>query len=122
MKVVNTVKLKEEFDYERLCRKLETQVDHLSAEVDRQQKLKENETNELKKLVEEFENSYAEAQKNFSVRSEVFISKLHLVLHELSVCILLSYHHQMSQYVKRYSTSVFPFISCFSSIHRGCSY
>lgn len=71
MKVVNTVKLKEEFDYESLCRKLETQVDHLSAEVDRQQKLRENEKNEMKKLLEEFENSSAKAEKSFAVSSEL---------------------------------------------------
>lgn len=75
MKVVNTVKLKEEFDYESLCRKLETQVDYLSADIDRQQRLRENETNELKKLLKEFENSSAEAEKKFSVRAEVYASK-----------------------------------------------
>ncbi|KAL1553200.1 kinesin-like protein KIN-UC [Salvia divinorum] len=69
MKVVNTVKLKEEFDYESLCRKLETQVDYLSADADRQQRLREKETNELKKLLEEFENSSAEAEKKFAVRA-----------------------------------------------------
>ncbi|KAG6410101.1 hypothetical protein SASPL_128150 [Salvia splendens] len=71
MKVVNTVKLKEEFDYESLCRKLETQVDYLSADVDRQQRLRENETNELKKFLKEFENSSAEAEKKFAVRAEL---------------------------------------------------
>ncbi|KAL0317341.1 UNVERIFIED_CONTAM: Kinesin-like protein KIN-UC [Sesamum angustifolium] len=71
MKVVNTVKVKEEFDYESLCRKLETQVDHLTVEIDRQQKLRENEKNEMKKLLEEFENSTAEAEKRFVARSEL---------------------------------------------------
>ncbi|GFP94347.1 armadillo repeat-containing kinesin-like protein 1, partial [Phtheirospermum japonicum] len=71
MKVVNMVKLKEEFDYELLCRKLEAQVDHLSAEVDRQQKSRENEKNEMKKLLEEFENSSAEAEKRFIAMSEL---------------------------------------------------
>jgi len=33
------VKLKEEFDYESLCRKLETQVDHLTVEIEREKKL-----------------------------------------------------------------------------------
>ncbi|KAK4430973.1 Kinesin-like protein KIN-UC [Sesamum alatum] len=71
MKVVNMVKVKEEFDYESLCRKLETQVDHLTAEIDRQQKLRENEKNEMKKLLKEFENSTAEAEKHFVARSEL---------------------------------------------------
>lgn len=74
MKVVNNVKLKEEFDYESLCRKLETQVDHLSAEVDRQQKFRQNEKIEMKKMLEEFENSSAEAEKRIVARSEVFVS------------------------------------------------
>ncbi|RVW97760.1 Kinesin-like protein KIN-UC [Vitis vinifera] len=38
MKIVNMVKLKEEFDYESLCRKLEKQVDQLTEEIERQQK------------------------------------------------------------------------------------
>ncbi|CAA0814440.1 Armadillo repeat-containing kinesin-like protein 3 [Striga hermonthica] len=71
MKVVNSVKVKEEFDYESLCRKLETQVNHLSAEVDRQQKLRENEKNETNKLLQEYENSSAEAEKHFATRSEL---------------------------------------------------
>ncbi|KAI3458936.1 hypothetical protein Pfo_015599 [Paulownia fortunei] len=71
MKVVNLVKLKEEFDYESLCRKLETQVDHLSAELDRQQNLREIDKKEMKKLLEEFENSSAEAEKHFVARSEI---------------------------------------------------
>ncbi|KAL0303386.1 UNVERIFIED_CONTAM: Kinesin-like protein KIN-UC [Sesamum radiatum] len=71
MKVVNMVKVKEEFDYESLCRKLETQVDHLTVEIDRQQKLRENEKNEMKKLLEGFENSTAQAEKRFVARSEL---------------------------------------------------
>ncbi|EYU39632.1 hypothetical protein MIMGU_mgv1a001575mg [Erythranthe guttata] len=70
MKVVNTVKLKEEFDYESLCKKLESQVDRLSAEIDRQQKLRENERGELNKLLDAFENSSAEAEKRFLAKSE----------------------------------------------------
>jgi kinesin family protein 5 len=35
------VKLKEEFDHESLCRKLEAQVDHLTAEIEREKKLRE---------------------------------------------------------------------------------
>lgn len=89
MKVVNTVKLKEEFDYESLCRKLETQVDHLSAEVERQQKLRENDKNQMKKLLEEFENSSAKAEKSFAVSSEVFISVM--LLNFTSHCLSLLY-------------------------------
>ncbi|XP_009116179.1 kinesin-like protein KIN-UC isoform X2 [Brassica rapa] len=64
MKIVNMVKLKEEFDYESLCRKLETQVDHLTAEVERQTKLRNSEKLELEKRLRECENTFAEAEKN----------------------------------------------------------
>ncbi|KAG2328971.1 hypothetical protein Bca52824_000151 [Brassica carinata] len=64
MKIVNMVKLKEEFDYESLCRKLETQVDHLTAEVERQTKLRNSEKHELEKRLRECENTFAEAEKN----------------------------------------------------------
>ncbi|KAJ4895845.1 Armadillo/beta-catenin repeat family protein / kinesin motor family protein [Raphanus sativus] len=63
MKIVNMVKLKEEFDYESLCRKLETQVDHLTAEVERQTKLRNSEKHELEKRLRECENTFAEAEK-----------------------------------------------------------
>lgn len=71
MKVVNTVKLKEEFDYESLCRTLENQVDHLNAEIDRQQKLREKDNNEIEKKLKEFQKSSAEAEKSLVVRTEV---------------------------------------------------
>ncbi|KAJ0246977.1 Kinesin-like protein KIN-UC [Hirschfeldia incana] len=64
MKIVNMVKLKEEFDYESLCRKLETQVDHLTAEVERQTKLRNSEKHELEKRLRECENTFAEVEKN----------------------------------------------------------
>ncbi|KAK2634074.1 hypothetical protein Ddye_028866 [Dipteronia dyeriana] len=62
MKIVNMVKLKEEFDYESLCRKLETQVDHLTAEIERQQKLRENDKYKLEKRLRECQNSYDEGK------------------------------------------------------------
>lgn len=43
------VKLKEEFDYESLSQKLEGQVDHLTAEIERQQKLRDDDKYKLKK-------------------------------------------------------------------------
>ncbi|KAG8501918.1 hypothetical protein CXB51_004693 [Gossypium anomalum] len=42
---------KEEFDYESLCRKLEAQVDLLTAEIDRQQKLRQSEKSGDKKTL-----------------------------------------------------------------------
>nr|XP_027104931.1 kinesin-like protein KIN-UC isoform X2 [Coffea arabica] len=70
MKIVNAVKLKEEFDYESLCRKLEIQVDHLTEEVDKQQKLRENYRSEMEIKLREYQNSLAEAEKSLASRSE----------------------------------------------------
>ena len=71
MKIVNVVKLKEEFDYESLCRKLEIQVDHLTAEIDRQQKFRERDKYDLEKLLQECQDSFNETRKNLVTRSEV---------------------------------------------------
>ena len=74
MKIVNMIKLKEEFDYESLCRKLENQVDNLTAEVDRQQKLRECEKYKLEKELRDCQASFAEAENSLITRSEVAIS------------------------------------------------
>lgn len=74
MKIVNAIKLKEEFDYEGLCRKLEIQVDHLIEEVDKQQKLRENYKSEMESELREYQNSFAEAEKSLVSRSE-FLEK-----------------------------------------------
>lgn len=74
MKIVNMIKLKEEFDYESLCRKLENQVDNLTAEVDRQQKLRENEKHKMEKQLRDCQASVAEAEYSLITRSEVAIS------------------------------------------------
>ncbi|KAE7997005.1 hypothetical protein FH972_001680 [Carpinus fangiana] len=74
MKIVNMVKLKEEFDYESLCRKLENQVDHLTAEVERQQKLRDDDKYELEKRLRECQDSSSEAKKVLVTRSE-FLEK-----------------------------------------------
>ncbi|KGN47845.1 kinesin-like protein KIN-UC [Cucumis sativus] len=74
MKIVNMIKLKEEFDYESLCRKLENQVDNLTAEVDRQQKLRESEKYKLEKELRNCQASFAEAENSLITRSE-FLEK-----------------------------------------------
>ncbi|OAY81135.1 Armadillo repeat-containing kinesin-like protein 1, partial [Ananas comosus] len=70
MKIVNTVKLKEEVDYETLYRKLEYQVDYLTSELDRQQKLRVNEKVHMEKELKECEATLAEIERNFAVKSE----------------------------------------------------
>uniref|UniRef100_A0A803N0J7 Kinesin-like protein n=1 Tax=Chenopodium quinoa TaxID=63459 RepID=A0A803N0J7_CHEQI len=71
MKVVNVMKVKEEFDYERLSRKLESQVDHLTEEIDRQQKMRDKYKNEMEKKIKEFQRSSAEEEKRLIARSEI---------------------------------------------------
>ncbi|KAJ6892465.1 kinesin-like protein KIN-UC isoform X2 [Populus alba x Populus x berolinensis] len=71
MKIVNMVKLKEEFDYESLCRKLEAQVDHLTAELERGKKLRECEKFDLEKQLKQCQVSFSESEKNLVTRSEL---------------------------------------------------
>ncbi|KAL6123914.1 hypothetical protein ACLB2K_076430 [Fragaria x ananassa] len=74
MKIVNTVKLKEEFDYESQCRKLENQIDNLTAEFERQLKLRDSKKYELERQLTKFQHSFAEAKENLITRSE-FLEK-----------------------------------------------
>lgn len=71
MKIVNMMRLKEEFDYESLCRKLESQIDHLTAEVERLEKLRENDKGKLERQLKECEDSFSGAEKSLMKRSEV---------------------------------------------------
>ncbi|XP_057979199.1 kinesin-like protein KIN-UC isoform X2 [Malania oleifera] len=70
MKIENMLKLKEEFDYESLCRKLENQLDQLTVEIERQQKLRETDKSDMEKKIRECQNSLAEAEKSLLRRSE----------------------------------------------------
>ncbi|OVA18001.1 Armadillo [Macleaya cordata] len=72
MKIVNMMKLKVEFDYESLCRKLENQVDYLIAENERQQKLREDDKDEMEKKLIEYKNSFAEVEKSLDKRCQLF--------------------------------------------------
>lgn len=67
MKVVNTIKLKEEIDYDRLCRKLESQVDSLTSEVERLQKLRDDEKEEMEKQLKNCETHLAEAENQLDI-------------------------------------------------------
>uniref|UniRef100_A0A0E0K8W9 Kinesin-like protein n=1 Tax=Oryza punctata TaxID=4537 RepID=A0A0E0K8W9_ORYPU len=57
MKIVNTIRIKEEVDYESLYKKVEREVDHLTSEMERQQKLKNSEKMQLEKKLKESEAS-----------------------------------------------------------------
>ncbi|XP_057807424.1 kinesin-like protein KIN-UB [Salvia miltiorrhiza] len=65
MKVENMLKIKEEFDYKSLAKRLEMEIDKLMAENERQEKVYENEIErirlEAQKRVAEAERNYVEA-------------------------------------------------------------
>ncbi|XP_010553480.1 PREDICTED: kinesin-like protein KIN-UA [Tarenaya hassleriana] len=63
MKVENMVKLKEEFDYKSLSRRLEIQLDNLIAENERQQK---DFVDEIEKITIEAQNQIAEAERRYA--------------------------------------------------------
>lgn len=71
MKVVNVVKLKEEFDYEGLCRQLESQVDELTAEIERQKRSREDDRCELEKRHKECQDAISATETTLRKRSEV---------------------------------------------------
>ncbi|WOL19251.1 armadillo repeat-containing kinesin-like protein 2 isoform X1 [Canna indica] len=62
MKVENMVKLKEEFDYKSLCRRLDIELDKLIAENERQRKDFEDEVDRIRS---ETESRIAEAERNY---------------------------------------------------------
>ncbi|PKA62744.1 Armadillo repeat-containing kinesin-like protein 1 [Apostasia shenzhenica] len=70
MKVVNTVKLKEEYDYEKLCRKLEKQIDHLTSEMERQQKLRKSDKENMERRLKQCEACLAETEKILVVKEK----------------------------------------------------
>ncbi|CAN1339449.1 Kinesin-like protein KIN-UC [Linum perenne] len=66
MKIVNMVKLKEEFDYESQSRKLQIQVDQLTAEIEREHKMRVSERHECERQIKEYRDSL----KNVATKSE----------------------------------------------------
>lgn len=71
MKVVNTIKLKEAVDYEILYKKMECEVDHLTSEMERQQKLSQSEKMMWNKKLEESERSIYDIKKTSNMQIEV---------------------------------------------------
>ncbi|KAK8685023.1 hypothetical protein V6N13_041034 [Hibiscus sabdariffa] len=63
MKVENMLKLKEEFDYKSLARKLDIQIDHLIMEHERKQKAFED---EIERLTMYAQNQISEAEQNYA--------------------------------------------------------
>lgn len=62
------VKLKEEFDYKSLSRRLEIQLDKLTAEYERQQKAFDN---EIERITLEGQKHVAEVERNYADTLEV---------------------------------------------------
>ncbi|XP_047327112.1 kinesin-like protein KIN-UC isoform X2 [Impatiens glandulifera] len=79
MKVMNMVKLKEEFDYESYCRKLGNEMEHLTAEVDRQQKARDNMKIEMEIKLKECQKFYSDTERSLIMRSE-FLEKENALL------------------------------------------
>lgn len=90
MKVENMLKIKEEFDYKSMCRRLETQIDKLIAENERQQKACEDEieraTIEAQQRISEAEINYKEA---LEVILEIYVCNLTFFLITISTSMLL---------------------------------
>ncbi|KAJ3689983.1 hypothetical protein LUZ61_019147 [Rhynchospora tenuis] len=70
MKIVNTVKLKEEVDYESLYKKLECQVDSLTSELERIQKIRQDEKAKIERKLRKQEESLAETKRTFTTKCE----------------------------------------------------
>ncbi|KAH7549536.1 hypothetical protein JRO89_XS13G0046500 [Xanthoceras sorbifolium] len=68
MKVENMLKLKEEFDYKSLSRRLDIQLDKLIVENERQQKAFED---EIERITMEAQNRISEAERNYEDALEV---------------------------------------------------
>lgn len=68
MKVENMLKLKEEFDYKSLARRLDVQLDKLIAEHERKQKAFEDET---ERITIEAQNQISEVERNYADALEV---------------------------------------------------
>ncbi|XP_073286788.1 kinesin-like protein KIN-UB [Primulina huaijiensis] len=75
MKVENMLKIKEEFDYKSLSKRLEMEIDKLIAENERQQKVYENETErirlEAQKRVAEAERNYVEVLEEEKMKCQM---------------------------------------------------
>jgi len=68
MKVENMVKLKEEFDYKSLSRRLDIELDKLIVEHERQQKAFED---EVERLATEAQQRISDAERNYVDSLEV---------------------------------------------------
>lgn len=73
MKVENMLKIKEEFDYKSLSKKLEVQLDKVIAENERQLKAFDD---DVERINRQAENRISEVEKNFAEALEVSSFKI----------------------------------------------
>ena len=76
MKVENMLKIKEEFDYKSLAKRLEMEIDKLMTDNERQLKVYEN---EIERIRLEAQKRVAEAERNYVEALEVYLC-LHMPL------------------------------------------
>ncbi|KAG6407967.1 hypothetical protein SASPL_130968 [Salvia splendens] len=87
MKVENMVKLKEEFDYKSLSRRLEMQLDKLTAEHERQQKAFDD---EIERITLDGQKHIAGVEQNYSDALEVIVSVFKFSLEKYNIVQLLN--------------------------------
>ena len=75
MKVENMLKIKEEFDYKSLSKKLEVQLDKVIAENERQLKAFDD---DVERINQQAQNRISEVEKNFAEALEVGSFEIHL--------------------------------------------
>jgi len=94
MKVENMVKIKEEFDYKSLSRRLEVQLDNLIEENERQQKAF---VDEIERITVEAHNQISEAEKRYANALEVssFCNMMERDLCYRNVFLVYGFTHQI---------------------------
>ncbi|KVH95487.1 Armadillo [Cynara cardunculus var. scolymus] len=114
MKVENMLKIKEEFDYKSLARKLDVQVESLIAEHERQQKAYQDEVEkiglEAKKQISEAEKLYADTLEVTSCVNTfpplLCIYEYNIYLFFLLVCIMLRLQKERLKYQRDCTESI----------------
>ncbi|KAJ7557553.1 hypothetical protein O6H91_05G132100 [Diphasiastrum complanatum] len=91
MRVENMVKLKEEFDYKSLCRRLEAELDKLIAENERQAQAILDGEEDMQRKLEEASICVAEAESKFAAASETFAEK---ETYQKKISAILQHHEQ----------------------------
>jgi len=90
------VKLKEEFDYKSLSRRLDIELDKLIVEHERQQKAFED---EVERLATEAQQRISDAERNYVDLMEVgSISSLYISVTRIAVCMKHFLKHGLTNY------------------------